>query len=1205
MSDQNSVRSAVPNTLDQPSPSAYLRALADRVLVYDGAMGTNIQRHHPTAEDFGGKSLEGCNDALVLTRPDIIQSIHESFLAVGCDVVETCTFQSTPHRLREWGIEEKTHELNVAAARLARAACDKYSTPDQPRFVAGSIGPTGMLLSSSDPVLSNTTFAELEENYYIQAKYLVEGGVDVLLVETAQDILEMKAAVAGFERLFAEIGSRVAIQAQVTLDTSGRMLLGTDIASAMTTLEALRVDVIGLNCSTGPEHMREPIRFLAGAATRPVSCIPNAGLPLNTGTGDAVYPLEPEPMAQMLGEFVDQFGVRIVGGCCGTTPEHMAAIVKRVSKDRNPERSEGSLRVERDPSLAALPQDDNQAGGKRGSRVPRASSAMRATDFDQNPKPLLIGERVNAQGSRKVKRLLLAEDYEGISDVAREQVESGAHILDVCVAVTERGDEAEQMAKVVKLLSMTVDTPIMIDSTEPAVIQRALEAIPGRAIINSINMENGRKRIDDVVPLATKHGAALVALTIDEIGMAKTRERKLEVAKKIYDIVVGEYGLKAEDLIYDDLTFTLATGDAEWIDSAVETIEGIRLIKRELPGVFTSLGVSNVSFGLSVEARAVLNSVFLHHCVEAGLDMAIVNPAHVQPYAEIPANERTLADDLVWNRRPDALQLFIEYFNERAGGPGKEVEKEDPTAGMSAEQKVHWMVVHRKKDGIEDALDAAGVREHPVRVLNEVLLPAMKEVGDKFGAGELILPFVLQSAEAMKKAVKHLEQFLERAEGYTKGRVVLATVYGDVHDIGKSLVNTILSNNGYTVFDLGKQVPVNTIIEKAIEVNADAIGLSALLVSTSKQMPLCVQELDRRGMKIPVLIGGAAINRRFGRRALYVEGERAYDSGVFYCKDAFEGLDAMDKLQDPERRTDFITKLLDDAKADKFLHTNVGKDVASGDAAGQRSDVSADNPVPSAPFFGARTLTDIPFDEVFSLLDLDELYRLQWGGRGSGPEYEATVKNEFEPTLARLKESAKRDGWIQPRAIYGLYPVQSLGNDLIVYDPLTYTTDGSTVELARFHFPRMEGRERLCIADYFRSVQSGDVDVVAFQVVTVGDEATRRFDTLQAANEYTEAYYVHGLAVEMAEAVAEWMHRKIRHDLGVPGGQGKRYSWGYGACPDLEDHAQLFRILPVERELGMQLTSAYQLMPEQSTAAIIVHHPQAKYYAVRAEGGGR
>jgi 5-methyltetrahydrofolate--homocysteine methyltransferase len=1208
MSDSKTATSAT-----TPSTSAYLDALANRVLVFDGAMGTNIQLHHPTAEDYGGKSLEGCNDHLVLTRPDIIQSIHESFLAVGCDVVETCTFQSTPHRLREWGIEEKTRELNVAAARLARAACDKYATPDKPRFVAGSIGPTGLLLSSSDPVLSNTTFAELEQNYYVQAKYLVEGGVDVLLVETAQDILEVKAAIAGFERLFAEIGRRVAVQAQVTLDTSGRMLLGTDIASAMTTLEALPIDVIGLNCSTGPEHMREPIRYLASNALRPVSCIPNAGLPLNTGTGDAIYPLEPQPMADMLGEFVEKFGVRIVGGCCGTRPEHLRAIVDRVNggdpgKDSDPI-APSARRMTAEPSDPFAPPARRMTanavpGTLRGSKVPRASSAMRATDFEQNPKPLLIGERVNAQGSRKVKRLLLAEDYEGISDVAREQVESGAHVLDVCVAVTERADEADQMAKVVKLLSMTVDTPIMIDSTEAPVIERALEAIPGRAIINSINMENGRERIDKVVPLAKKHGAALVALTIDTIGMAKTRERKLEVAKKIYDIVVGEYGMKAEDLIYDDLTFTLATGDAEWIDSAVETIEGIRLIKRELPGVYTSLGVSNVSFGLALEARAVLNSVFLHHCVEAGLDMAIVNPAHVQPYAEIPGEERELANDLVFNRRADALQRFIEHFDKGTGNGRRATDdgKEDPTAGMSPDQKVHWMIVHRKKDGIEAALDAAGVREHPVRVLNDVLLPAMKEVGDKFGAGELILPFVLQSAEAMKKAVKHLEQFLERAEGYTKGRVVLATVYGDVHDIGKSLVNTILSNNGYTVFDLGKQVPVNTIIEKAIEVNADAIGLSALLVSTSKQMPLCVQELDRRGMSIPVLIGGAAINRRFGRRALFVEGERPYAPGVFYCKDAFEGLETVDRLQDNETRVDFVAKLITDAKNDKFLNTNVGKDTSSGVAGGQRSDVTADNPIPTAPFVGTRVLNDIPLDEVFSVLDLDELYRLQWGARGSGPEFEATVKNEFEPTLARLKESAKREGWLKPRAVYGFFPVQSDGNDLVVYDPEAYAADGTTRELTRFHFPRQEGRERLCIADYFRSISSTDVDIVGFQIVTVGDAATERFQNLQNDAEYTEAFYVHGLSVETAEAVAEWMHRKLRHDLGVPAGQGKRYSWGYGACPDLEDHAQLFKILPAEKELGMELTSAFQLIPEQSTAAIIVHHPQARYYAVRGEG---
>ena len=1176
----------------KPIDSPYLKALDDRVLIYDGAMGTSIQRFNLAPEDFGGKSLEGCNDNLVLTRPDVIQSIHESFLAVGCDVVETCTFQSTPRRLEEWGLGDKVREINIAAARIARAAADKYSTPDKPRFVAASMGPTGMLPSSSDPALGNITFEELSKNFHDQAQYLIEGGVDVLLIETSQDILEVKAAVAGIEQLFAEIGRRVPLQAQVTLDVSGRMLLGTDIASAMTTLESLGVDVIGLNCSTGPEHMREPVRYLSENATLPLSVIPNAGLPLNTGVGEAVYPLEPAPMAEALAEFVKDFGVRIVGGCCGTTPAHLEAVVKAVE------------------AVAPRAELRGKSARSKHHKVPRVSSAMRAITLHQDPPPLLVGERVNSQGSRKVKRLLLSDDYEGILEVARDQVDSGAHVLDVCVALTERADEAEQMSKVVKLLSMSVETPLVIDSTEANVIEAALEHVPGRGIVNSINMENGRKRIDAVVPLVKKHGAAVIALTIDEIGMAKTRERKLEVAKKIYTIVVDEYGLAPEDIIYDALTFTLATGDPEWIDSGRETIEGIRLIKRELPGVSTILGVSNVSFGLTPEARAVLNSVFLHHCVAAGLDAAIVNPAHITPYAEIPENERELANDLVFNARPDALQRYIEHFSAARDTEKTEAsEKADPTDGMSADQKIHWMILHRKKENIEDVLDSAGVRENPVRVLNDVLLPAMKEVGDKFGAGELILPFVLQSAEVMKKAVKHLEQFLEKAEGYTKGKVVLATVYGDVHDIGKSLVNTILSNNGYTVYDLGKQVPVNTILEKATEVQADAIGLSALLVSTSKQMPLAVKELDKRGMKIPVLIGGAAINRRFGRRALFVEEEREYDAGVFYCKDAFEGLETMDKLQATDTREDFIARNLEAARADIFLKTQVGKDVSTGDEGGQRSDVASDNPIPTPPFWGTRVLRDIPMDEIFDLLDLDELYRLQWGARGSGEQYHKTVKEEFEPALARLKEDAKQNGWIKPQAVYGYFPAQSVGNDVIIYDPAAYASDGGSLrEIARFHFPRMVGRERLCLADYVRSANSDQVDVIPLQIVSVGQQATEHFEKLQGAHEYTEAFYSHGLSVESAEAVAEWMHRRIKQELGIEGAHkfegekttgGKRYSWGYGACPDLDDHATVFKLLPAREALNMDMTEAFQLMPEQSTAAIIIHHPEAKYFAVR------
>ncbi len=1172
--------------LRQPPPLApYLAALADRVLIFDGAMGTNIQRQALTAADYGGEATEGCNDYLVLTRPDVIRSIHESFLAVGCDVVETCTFQSTPRRLAEWGLEAVAHELNVRAAQLARAACDEFATPEHPRFVAGSIGPTGMLPSSDDPALSAVSFDELSENFYRQARALVEGGVDVLLVETSQDILEVKAAMVGFERLFAELGRRVPVQAQVTLDTSGRMLLGTDVASAMTTLEALGADVIGLNCSTGPEHMREPVRFLSTHARRPISCIPNAGLPLNTGDGEAVYPLEPAPMAAALAEFVRDFGVRVVGGCCGTTPAHLAAVVTAVR-----EAAQSGVTARRPHA---------------STHAPRVSSAMRAITLHQDPPPLLVGERVNAQGSRRVKRLLLADDYDGIVGVAREQVESGAHVLDVCVALTERGDEAEQMARVAKLLSMSVEAPLMIDSTEPDVIARALEHVPGRAIVNSINMENKRARIEAVLPIVKRHGAAVVALTIDEQGMAKTCARKLEVARRMHDIAVGEYGLAPEDLIFDALTFTLATGEQEWVDSAHETIDGIRAIKRELPGVFTVLGVSNVSFGLTPPARAVLNSVFLHHCVQAGLDLAIVHPAHVRPYGEIPERERALADDLVFNRHPDALQRFIEGVTDLgADGTGAQDAATDPTTGMTAEQRIHWQIVHRKKDGIEELLDEAGVRGEPVRLLNDVLLPAMKEVGDKFGAGELILPFVLQSAEVMKRAVRHLEQFLERKEGHTKGTIVLATVYGDVHDIGKSLVNTILSNNGYTVHDLGKQVPVNTIIERAVEVGANAIGLSALLVSTSKQMPICVQELDRRGLSFPVLIGGAAINRRFGRRAMFVDGERAYAPGVFYCKDAFEGLETMEALVDDARRIPLTERLVDEARQDVFLRSTTGKDVSTGTDARGRSDVAPDVPVPAPPFWGTRVLRDLPLDDVFDLLDLDELFRLQWGARGSGAQYEATVRDEFRPVLDRLRGSAAREGWLTPRAVYGYFPVQADGNALVIYDPAAFASDGGSLrEVARFAFPRQPARDRLCLADYFRSLDSEEVDVAALQIVTVGDEATRRFDALQARGEYSEAYYLHGLAVETAEAVAEWMHRRVRRELQLADGQGKRYSWGYPACPDLEGHGTLFRLLPAVDALGMELSEAYQLIPEQSTAAIVVHHPEAKYYAVR-DGGG-
>ena len=1168
----------------------YLDALADHVVVFDGAMGTSIQACRLGPADFGGEPLNGCIDYLVISQPQVVADIHASFLAAGCEAIETDTFRSNRITMREYGLQDRIVEINRAAAALARRTADRFEKETgAPRYVAGSIGPSGMLPSSADPALGNITFQELADVFREQSVGLIQGGCDLLLIETQQDILETKAAVHGAWRAFEETGVRIPLQVQITLDTTGRMLLGTDIAAALTTLECLPVvDVIGLNCSTGPDYMREPVRYLATHSRKPISVIPNAGLPLNVD-GDAVYPMKPVPLAETLAEFVTELGVNAVGGCCGTTPEHLKEVVDRVR---------------------GLP--STKRGGSEGGAM--ISSAMRAIPLRQDPPPMIVGERVNSQGSRKVKRLLLADDYDGILEVAREQVEGGAHALDVCVALTERADEAEQMRRVVKKLQMSVEAPLIIDSTEADVVQVALETNPGRAIINSINLENGRQRCDAVLPLAVAHGAAVIALTIDEGGMAKTAGAKLDVAKRIYDIACGEYGLPADALIFDTLTFTLATGDLEMAGSAVETIEGIRKIKAELPGVLCSLGVSNVSFGLAPAARAALNSVFLYHCVQAGLDMALVHPKDVTPYIEIDADVRTLCDDLIFNRAPEALAKLIQHF-ESAGAAEAGKAVEDPTEGMTPEQKIHWMILHRKKDGVEPLIDAS-IAAHgladgktpndgAIWTLNNVLLPAMKEVGDRFGAGELILPFVLQSAEVMKKAVAHLEEYLDRKDGATKGRVVLATVYGDVHDIGKSLVNTILTNNGFTVFDLGKQVPANVIIDKAIEVDATAIGLSALLVSTSKQMPLMVNELHRRGLSFPVLIGGAAINRKFGRRILFAEPGQPYSPGVFYCKDAFEGLETMEKLIDPSERGDFVGRIIQEAKLEvgsvKLEAGGAPSNLQPLTSNVQRLPVTE---IPRPPFWGARVIRQMPLEIVLQYLDLDELYRLQWGAKNAHGGEWVRLKAEFDARLDRMRREALKLKYLEPRAVYGYFPAQSDGDSLILYDPGAWVNhpggNGKSPlrPMARFTFPRQPDRDRLCLADYFAPAASGVVDVAALQVVTIGPKAEERFAELQGRGEYGEAYFAHGVSVEAAEATAEYVHRHVRRELGIDTKRGKRYSWGYPACPDLGDHVKVFELLPAETELGMQLTAAYQLVPEHSTAAIVVHHPAARYYSV-------
>jgi len=1143
-------------------PRDYLKAVSERVVIYDGGMGATLEQFDLSSEDYGG--LPGkCHEALVLNRPDVIEGVHASMLEAGAEVVETDTFQASRIKLGEWGLADYTVEINTSAAQIARRAAGEN------RFVAGSIGPTGYLPASEDPSLGQIRFGELVEVFTEQAEGLIDGGADLLIIETAQDILEVKAAIFGARAAFKSTGRELPIHTSVSLlPNGGKMLLGTDISAVLTTLEALRVDVIGLNCSTGPEDMRDAIRFLGEFCPVPVACIPNAGLPLQGPDGETIFPEKPEPLAEALKEFVERYGVGIVGGCCGTTPEHISAIAERVAGR----------------SVAERP----------APRPAHLSSMIAAVTLVQEPAPTMVGERVNSQGSRKAKELLLADDYDGLVQIAEDQVAGGAHVLDLCVALTERSDEDEQMRLVAKKVSLTQPAPIQVDSTEPEVIERALEQIPGRAIVNSVNLEAGRAKLDRVVPVALAHGAALIALTIDEVGMAKTAERKVEIAKRIRELCCEEHGLDPELLIFDCLTFTLTTGDEEWRPSAVETIAGIRAIKAQIPSVKTSLGVSNVSFGVSPGARAVLNSVFLHHCVDAGLDLAMVNPNHITPYSEIPDSERELADDLVFNRREDALERFIAHFESK--GEEEVQGAADPTEGMEPEEALHFHILRRRRDGVELWIDRSVEKIGAVPTLNEVLLPAMKEVGDKFGAGELILPFVLQSAEVMKKAVAQLEKYLDKIEGYTKGTVVLATVFGDVHDIGKSLVNTILTNNGYTVIDLGKQVPIQTILDAAVEHDATAIGLSALLVSTSKQMPACVQELHSKRLSYPVLIGGAAINRAFSYRTLYPGGkdsEEVYEPGVFYCKDAFEGLAVMDQLIDEDAHEALLAK----------LRTGATEFREKGDAPVEQVDLTDDSvrspartdvPVPTPPFWGVKEI-EVDLDEVYRHLDTHVLFKLHWGGKGvKGEAWQTLLRDDFRPRLERMW---REQTYLHPRALLGFFPCYSLGNDIILLDP-----EDRTTELTRFVCPRQPKGDRICLADFFRPAVDGapppELDVIAVQAVTVGSEVTELMAKLESDGEFAEQLFVHGLGVQTAEGLAEWLHSRVREMLGIDPTQGRRYSWGYPAVPEQSEHLKVEKLLDLE-QIGMTITDGYAPEPEQSTLALVAHHPQAIYFGTR------
>jgi len=1141
----------------------FLDALKERVLFFDGAMGSNLQALGPTKEDFAGH--DGLNDYLTVSKPSLVASVHEGFLKAGCDELTTCTFSANRVKLGEYGIAGKVREVNLAAARLARSLADRYSTPEKPRFVAGDMGPTGFLPSSDDPELGRLTPAEIEDIYYEQACALIDGGVDLLLFETSQDILETRSAILGAHRARLEKAPHLALIAQVTLDATGRMLLGTDIGSVIATFRRLPIDVLGLNCSTGPKEMRESVRQLCALSPFPVSVLPNAGLPENRD-GKAYYPLPAEEFARAHEEFVVEFGTAIAGGCCGTTHEHLRRTVELVGH--------------RAPKRRAI------EGGND------ASSMMKRLPLDQDPKPLIVGERINAQGSKKAKQMMMAEDFDGLLQLARAQAEAGAHALDVCVAMTERSDEAPFMARLVQKLSLGVDTPLMIDTTEPAVLEAALRQYPGRALVNSINLEGDGERLRAVCPVARRYGAVLVALTIDAEGMAKTRERKLDIAQRIQRLCEKDYGIPAEDLIFDTLTFTLATGEAELSDSAIETLEGIRLVKQRIPGARTILGLSNVSFGLGKAAREVLNSVFLYHAIKAGLDMAILNPLDIKAYSAIPEEERRLAEDLLFHKHDQALAAFVKAFEGKtatAAAPAG-----DPTEGMNVEAKIHWRIVNRKPDGIEELLDEA-VRSKPaVEVLNTVLLPAMKEVGEKFGAGELILPFVLQSAETMKRAVAHLEKFLDKTSSASKGTIVLATVLGDVHDIGKNLVKTILSNNGFVVHDLGKQVPVATIVEKAKELKADAIGLSALLVSTSKQMPLCVEELARQGLPTPVVVGGAAINRRYGQRISFVGGDRLYEPGVFYARDAFDGLSILNTLADPAGRGDLQRRQKEEALEAKRLNFSDPLPDAPGATPVTSSDVPKAPSFPTHPFIGPALIAPVPLREVWPLLDLNALYKMNWGVKGTAEEAKRLIQERFEPLRLRMQEEALTRGLFEPKVVYAYYWADVEGDTLRVYA----SADAAT-PLESFHFPRQKVGRHLCLSDYFKKAGDGEKDRVAFQLATVGQKAADHIERLNQADKYEEGLLWHGLAVQTAEALAQWTHQRVLKEWGLPPNRGKRYSPGFPACPDMADQARFFRLLDATKLTGVRLTDAFMMVPEQSTSAIVVHHPDAEYFNVR------
>jgi 5-methyltetrahydrofolate--homocysteine methyltransferase len=1194
-----------------PASNPFLTALTERVLVADGAMGTMLQAADLTLDDFEG--LEGCNEILNVSRPDVVEGVHEAYFAAGADAVETNTFGANWANLAEYDIADRIYELAEAGARIARGVADRHATPDRPRFVIGSVGPGTKL-----PTLGHVHFGKLRDAYFEEAAGLIAGGADVLLIETSQDLLQTKAAVIGCKRALAAAGRQLPVIAQVTVETTGTMLLGSEIGAALTALEPLDIDLIGLNCATGPAEMSEHLRYLSQHARIGLSVMPNAGLP-ELGPNGAVYPLTPQELASSLGSFVTEFGTNLVGGCCGTTPEHIRLVAERV---------------------AGL-----QPARRRPVAEPSVASLYSSVPFRQDASVLMIGERTNANGSKAFREAMLAGEWSQCVEIARSQSRDGSHLLDVNVDYVGR-DGAQDMREIAGRFATASTLPLMLDSTEPPVIEAGLEMVGGRSIVNSVNFEDGdgpTSRYARMLPIVREHGAAVVALTIDEQGQARTREHKIEVAERLIADLTGNWGFPLSDIMVDCLTFPIATGQEETRRDGIETIEAIRELKRRHPEVQTTLGLSNVSFGLSPAARQVLNSVFLHECVEAGLDSAIVHASKILPMSKIPAEQLEVALDLVYDRRRpestnddgsvnevyDPLQRFLQLF-EGVSSQSSAATRAEELARLPLDERLKRRIIDGERNGLEADLDEALSRRPALEIINETLLDGMKTVGELFGRGEMQLPFVLQSAEVMKASVAYLEPHMEKSDtgedGPGKGVIVLATVKGDVHDIGKNLVDIILSNNGYTVVNIGIKQPISAILEAAEEHSADAIGMSGLLVKSTVVMKENLEEMNSRGVadRYPVLLGGAALTRAYVEHDL----SEIFTGDVRYARDAFDGLRLMDALMavrrggvavdpngpDDTKLSEEESRKLAERKARRERSLRIAAERKAAEEAepdpleGTRSDVATDVRVPVPPFFGSRVVKGIALAEYATLLDERATFMGQWGlkgGRGGkGPSYEELVETEGRPRLRYWLERFQTEGVLEAAVVYGYFHCVSEGDKLIILGE-----DGGEAE--SFEFPRQRRDRRLCIADFFRSRESGETDVVAFHVVTMGSRISEFANELFAANNYRDYLEVHGLSVQLTEALAELWHRRVREELGFAGEdaadldeifkqgyRGSRYSFGYPACPNLEDQEQLFRLLRPER-IGVALSEEFQLVPEQSTSAIIVPHPEAKYFAAK------